>query len=87
MSLFSFAKQKLSMIFQNKICFSYVFYKRKACVYCVVCALFSCISLVRLMLRNCSENKFFLKIVVLFIITIFGVDLQVYLQNLLIHDV
>ena len=41
------------------LCFSYVFYKRKACVYCVVRALFSCICLVRLILKNCSENKYF----------------------------
>ena len=58
-SPFLFAKSKHSLIFLIKICFSYVFYKRKACVYWVVCALFSCICLVRLMLRNCSENKYF----------------------------
>ena len=54
---------------------------------CVVCALFSCICLVGLIFRNCSENKYFIKMIVLFIITIFGVNLQVDLQNLLIHNI
>ena len=35
-----------------------VFLKRKAGVYCVFCAIFSCMCLVRLMLRNCSENMY-----------------------------
>ena len=51
-------KVETFLVFLDKTCFSYVFYKHKACVYCVFCALFSCMCLVRLMLRNRSENKY-----------------------------
>ena len=56
-------------------------------VFIVMCALFSCICFVTIMLKNVLKISIFLKMVVLFIITIFGVYLQVYLQNLLIHNV
>ena len=51
------------------------------------CALFLCMCLVKIMLRNCSENKFLcLKMIVLFIITIFRLNVQIYLLKLLIHN-
>ena len=86
--IFRLQSRNFPRFFNLNNCLSYIFSKHKACAYCVFCALFSHMCLLRQMLRNYFENKpLFLKIMVNFtIIIIFRVNLQVYLQNSLIHN-